>query len=51
MELKCIQQIILCFAVAKAGIQKVFKFLDSLSRYPGLDPELPGMTFKLCCEF
>src|SRR5690242_1371783 len=29
---------------AKAGIQAIFKILDSGSRYPGLDPGLPGMT-------
>ena len=29
---------------AEAGIQAIFKILDSGLRYPGLDPGLPGMT-------
>ena len=41
---------LLCVIPAKAGIQMYLNFLDSGSRYPGLDPGLPGMTFELCCE-
>jgi len=36
--------------LAKAGIQKSLKFLDSGSRYPGLDPGLAGMTFEIFKE-
>jgi hypothetical protein len=34
----------------KTGIQKYSTTLDSGSRYPGLDPGLPGMTNKFCSE-
>jgi hypothetical protein len=45
------QKIIWFFAVipAEAGIQMYLNFLDSGSRYPGLHPGLPGMTFHFCC--
>jgi hypothetical protein len=34
------------FIPAKVSIH-FLDFLDSRSRYPGLDPELPGMTTEL----
>jgi hypothetical protein len=33
---------------AETGIQMLLNFLESRSRYPGLDPGLPGMTIEIC---